>query len=79
MDGRLPRVKIYQVLCHEVLFYLSRQVLGDMPSTIATMRTPEGQMTKLLQKWIDMDNHKELILIFCESQGKNAKVSPREL
>ena len=48
IDARIPRIKVYQEICHEVLFVLQRQMLDDMLSIIRTMRTWIRQLTDLI-------------------------------
>jgi hypothetical protein len=39
VDGRIMQVKIYQELCHEILYVIQRQMLDQMPTSIRTMHT----------------------------------------
>ena len=53
-DWRFRRIKIYQVLCHEILSVIQKQTLDDMPTTIFTVRTRLKQMRTLLNIWTAM-------------------------
>jgi hypothetical protein len=39
IDPYIVKVKVYQVLCDEILSVIQRQMLDDMPATMRTMRT----------------------------------------
>jgi len=45
------KVKVYQVLCHEILSMIQRQMLDDMPATMRTMRTRLNQLQDLMERW----------------------------
>jgi len=44
LDRHIVKVKVYQVLCHEILSVIQRQMLDDMPATMCTMRTRLKQL-----------------------------------
>jgi len=39
VDGHIMRIKIYQELCHEILYVIQRQMLDQMPTSMRTMHT----------------------------------------
>jgi hypothetical protein len=47
--ARIPRVKVYQELCHRVLSMIPRDFLDDMPRTMFTVMTRFYQMAALLK------------------------------
>jgi hypothetical protein len=57
IDGvdRIALVKIYQVLVHEILCFISRTCMDDMPVTIRTMRIRLEQLETLLVSWESYD------------------------
>jgi hypothetical protein len=38
IDPQIAKVKVYQVLCHEIISVIQKQMLDDMPATMRTMR-----------------------------------------
>jgi hypothetical protein len=38
INPHIVKVKVYQVLCHEILFVIQRQMQDDMSATMRTMR-----------------------------------------
>jgi len=44
LNRHIIKVKVYQVLCHEILSVIQRQMLDDMPGTMRTMRTRLRQL-----------------------------------
>jgi len=48
IDPHIIKVKVYQVLCHEIFSMIQRQMLDDMP---ATMRTRLNQLQDLMERW----------------------------
>jgi hypothetical protein len=54
VDGRIMRVKIYQELCHEILYVIQRQMLDQMPTSMRTMHTRLRQLQDLIMRWRDM-------------------------
>jgi hypothetical protein len=51
LDQHIVKVKIYQVLCHEILSVIHRHMLDDMPATMHTMRTRLRQLQDLMERW----------------------------
>jgi hypothetical protein len=51
LDPHIVKVKVYQVLCHEILSVIQRQMLDDMPGTMRTMRTRLNQLQDLMERW----------------------------
>jgi len=51
IDPHIIKVKVYQVLCHEILSVIQRQMLDDMPATMRTMRTRLSQLQDLMERW----------------------------
>ncbi len=51
LDPHVVKVKVYQVLCHDILSVIQRQMLDDMPATMRTMRTRLRQLQDLMQRW----------------------------
>jgi hypothetical protein len=51
LDPHVLKVKVYQVLCHEILSVIQRQMLDDMPATMRTMRTRLNQLQDLMERW----------------------------
>jgi len=51
LDQHIVKVKVYQVLCHEILSVIHRQMLDDMPATMRTMRTRLRQLQDLMEHW----------------------------
>jgi len=51
LDRHIIKVKVYQVLCHEILSVIQRQMLNDMPATMRTMRTRLRQLQDLMERW----------------------------
>jgi hypothetical protein len=51
IDPHIVKVKVYQVLCHEILSVIQRQMLDDMPATMRTMRTRLNQLQDLMERW----------------------------
>jgi hypothetical protein len=51
LDRHIVKVKVYQVLCHEILSVIQRQMLDDMPATMRTMRTRLRQLQDLMERW----------------------------
>jgi len=39
IDPHIIKVKVYQVLCHQILSVIQKQMLDDMSATMCTMRT----------------------------------------
>ncbi len=48
IDPHIIKVKVYQVLCHEIFSMIQRQMLDDMPTT---MRTRLNQLQDLMERW----------------------------
>ena len=59
IDGidRIAKVKVYQVLVHEILSFIPREYMDDMPVTIRTMRTRAEQLERLLVSWESLEDH----------------------
>jgi hypothetical protein len=51
IDPHIIKVKVYQVLCHEIFSMIQRQMLDDMPATMRTMRTRLRQLQDLMEHW----------------------------
>jgi hypothetical protein len=51
IDPHIIKVKVYQVLCHEILSVIQWQMLDDMPTTMRTMRTRLSQLQDLMERW----------------------------
>jgi hypothetical protein len=51
IDPQIAKVKVYQVLCHEILSVIQKQMLDDMPATMRTMRTRLNQLQDLMERW----------------------------
>jgi hypothetical protein len=51
IDPHIIKVKVYQVLCHEILSMIQRQMLDDMPATMRTMCTRLSQLQDLMERW----------------------------
>jgi hypothetical protein len=51
IDPHIVKVKVYQVLCHEILSVIQREMLDDMPATMRTMRTRLNQLEDLMERW----------------------------
>jgi hypothetical protein len=51
IDPHIVKVKVYQVLCHEILSVIQRQMLDDMPATMRTMRTRLNRLQDLMERW----------------------------
>ncbi len=54
IDPYIVKVKVYQVLCHEILSVIQRQMLDDMPGTMrtmCTMCTRLNQLQNLMERW----------------------------
>ncbi len=51
LDRHIVKVKVYQVLCHEILSVIQRQMLDDMPATMRTIRTRLRQLQDLMERW----------------------------
>jgi hypothetical protein len=51
LDRHIVKVKVYQVLCHEILSMIHRQMLDDMPATMCTMCTRLRQLQDLMERW----------------------------
>jgi hypothetical protein len=51
LDRHIVKVKVYQVLCHEILSMIQKQMLDDMPATMRTMRTRLRQLQDLMEHW----------------------------
>ncbi len=51
IDAHIVKVKVYLVLCHEILSVIQRQMLDDMPGTMRTMRTKLNQLQDLMERW----------------------------
>jgi hypothetical protein len=51
LDRHIVKVKVYQVLCHEILSDIHRQMLDDMLATMRTMRTRLSQLQDLMEHW----------------------------
>jgi hypothetical protein len=51
IDPHIVKVKVYQVLCHEILSVIQRQMLDDMPATMRTMRIRLNQLQDLMERW----------------------------
>ena len=54
VDGRIMRVKIYQELCHEILFVIERQMVDQMPTSMRTMHSRLWQLEDLIMRWRDI-------------------------
>jgi hypothetical protein len=51
INQHIVKVKVYQVLCHEILSVIQKQMLDDMPTTMRTMRTRLNQLQGLVERW----------------------------
>jgi len=51
IDPHIAKVKVYQVLCHEILSVIQKQILDDVPATMRTMRTRLNQLQDLMECW----------------------------
>ncbi len=49
IDPHIAKVKVYQVLCHEILSVIQKQILDDVPATMRTMRTRLNQLQDLME------------------------------
>ncbi len=49
IDPHIVKVKVYQVLCHEILSVIKKQMLDDMPATMRTMRIRLRQLQDLIE------------------------------
>lgn len=54
VDGRIIRVKIYQKLCHDILYVIQRQMLDYMPILMRMMYTKLRQLQDLMMRWKNM-------------------------
>lgn len=54
VDGRIIRVKIYQKLCHDILYVIQRQMLDYMPILMRMMYTELRQLQDLMMRWKNM-------------------------
>lgn len=48
MNEQEIKIKVYQTLCHQILFVIQKQTLDDTPTTIHTIRTKMEQLQELL-------------------------------
>jgi hypothetical protein len=44
LDQCIVKIKVYQVLCHEIFFMIQNQLLDDMLTTMHMMRTRLRQL-----------------------------------
>jgi len=51
IDPYIVKVKVYQVLCHEIFSMIQKQILDDMPTTMRTVRTRLSQLQDLMECW----------------------------
>jgi hypothetical protein len=51
IDPHIIKVKVYHVLCHEILSVIQRQMLDDMAPTMRTMRIRRRQLQDLMERW----------------------------
>jgi hypothetical protein len=51
IDPYIAKVKVYQVLCHEIFYVIQKQMLDDMPATMRTMHTRLNQLQDLMERW----------------------------
>jgi hypothetical protein len=51
INPHIVKVKVYQVLCHEILSMIQKQMLDNMPATMRTMRTRLRQLQDLMERW----------------------------
>jgi hypothetical protein len=51
IDPQVAKVKVYQVLCHEILSVIQKQMLDDMPATMRIMRIRLNQLQDLMERW----------------------------
>jgi hypothetical protein len=49
IDPHIVKVKVYQVLCHEILSVIRKQMLNDMPVIMRTMLTRLSQLQDLME------------------------------